>query len=68
MNKYFVSYNYASGYGHSEVSLDGDITGIDVIRRIASSIEHTNKYPAGSVIIINFRRFEEEQTTEVGGE
>ncbi|RKO61809.1 hypothetical protein Cdeb_01304 [Caldibacillus debilis GB1] len=63
MYKYFISYSVAYGYGfgfgHTETHTDFQIRGIDDIRRISRSIEKDFNYPQGSVVIINFKLFDE---------
>lgn len=63
MYKYFVSYNHSCegeiGFGHTEVTTNSKITGINKIREVAVCIEQEFGYKNGSVIIINFHLFDE---------
>lgn len=44
------------GFGNTELTLDGKITGIDILRKIARNIERDCFVK--NVVILNFRLFE----------
>ncbi len=59
MMKYFVSYSVSFGgknlfLGNSMLQWE-KIENIDHIRQIQREIESFNKFPAGSVLILNYR-------------
>lgn len=62
MERYFISYSYVSrtgsGFGSTETVLSTKITDINVIIAIAKSIEEDYGLESGSVIILNFQRFD----------
>lgn len=61
--KYFISYSFAfgngMGFGNTETHTDFKIRGIDDIKKISRSIEKDFNYPEGSVVIMNFKLFDE---------
>lgn len=65
MYRYFISYqaNSSDGswyFGHVESETNFKITGIKDIRSIAESIEDDKNFERGSVIILNYKVFDDE--------
>lgn len=59
MKKYFISYSHSRGFGASEFYRDRPISDYEDLRVIAKIIEREEN--VHSVVIINFRRFEDEE-------
>lgn len=59
MKKYFISYSHSRGFGASEFYRDHLISDYEDLKAIAKIIEHEDN--VHSVVIINFRRFEDEE-------
>lgn len=59
MKKYFISYSHSRGFGASEFYRDRPISDYEDLKAMAKIIEHENN--VHSVVIINFRRFEDEE-------
>lgn len=60
--RYFVSYNYQSegryGFGNLETVMSVKITDCKVVKLIQKDIEKKHGFSEGSVIILNFQRFD----------
>ncbi|WP_214720708.1 hypothetical protein [Exiguobacterium sp. s192] len=67
MYRYFVSFHVKgrdrvgtfSGFAQGEFHMDNPITGAEDIRKVTEFFEEQNGYPTGSVVVINFVKFEE---------
>lgn len=61
MYRYFISFahviNGNIGFGNTELVLNGKITGMDMLKKIARNIE--KDCFVKNVVILNFRLFEE---------
>lgn len=57
--KYFISYSHSRGFGASEFYRDCPISDYGDLKAIAKIIEQEND--VRSVVVINFRRFENEE-------
>lgn len=60
MYHYFISFSHMTngnlGFGNTDLTLDGKITGIDILNKIARNIERDCFVK--NVVILNFRLFE----------